>query len=126
VAPVLTTAVGRIRFAVGDHDDDDILLEGGVAQYKKLLAQQDWNEEATYRAAAGALAGFYAAQPVRISGGKAIDYKDRVPTWLAMAKGEIPYPWAADGSAIPVPVVTPQGPKVGLLTAGSDAARKLR
>jgi hypothetical protein len=124
VAPVLTTAVGRIRFAVGDHDDAALLLEGGLDQYASLLAQQGGDEVAAYRAVAGALAGFYGAQPVRISGGKSVDYSDRVPTWLAMAQGKTPYPFAADGSALPS--TTPGRAAIGTLTAGATAAAKLR
>jgi hypothetical protein len=126
VAPRLDQPVGRVMFAVGDHDDRDVLLEGGKPQYSKLLARCGGDEVATYQAAAAALAGFYAAQPVRISGSKAIDYSDRVPTWLAMAKGEIPYPWGRDGSAIVVTPATARQPQIGQLTAGTRAARRLR
>lgn len=123
MAPVLTTPVGRVRFALGDHDDTDVLLEGGEAQYTALLARFAGNEEACFRAAALALAGFYAAQPVRIgSAGDQIDYADRVPTWREMADGTYPYPFRPDGVA----AAPNRAPRLGAITAGANAGKKLR
>lgn len=122
MAPALTSAVGRLRFALGDHDAES-LLEGGDSQYRKLLAQCGGNELLAFRAAAGALAAYYAAQPVRISSsGKMLDYSDRVPTWRAMADGEVAYPFTPDGSA----AAGTGGPQIGQITAGTAAGGKLR
>ena len=124
MAPALATPVGRIRFAVGDHLDAELLLEGGASQYARVLAQVGGDEVAAFRAVAGALAAYYAAQPTRLSSaGKSIDYSDRVPLWRAQASGESPYPFNADGTAA---APSPNAPRIGALTAGADATKRLR
>lgn len=123
----LTTPIGRIRFAVGDHLDGELLLEGGASQYTRVLAQVGGDEVAAFRAVAGALAAFYAAQPTRLStSGKSVDYSDRVPLWRAQADGESLYPFSADGSAVAPGVAPGRSARVGQLTAGTNQARNLR
>ena len=97
--PDLTTAVGRVMFATGDHDSDEPLLPGGTAQYTAVLATFDGDEESAYRAACGALAAYYGAQPSSLSAsGKSLAWADRVKTWLSAAKGKAPYyPFGPDG-----------------------------
>lgn len=120
--PVLTTPVGRIRFAVGDHDATEPLLPGGAAQYAALLTLCANNEVVAFRAAAGALAAYYASQPTKLGGaGKSLDYRDRVVTWRAQAEGALSYPFGADGSASPV-----GAPTLAPISAGRDAWEALR
>lgn len=122
MAPALTTAIGRIRFAVGDHDDTEPLMQGGDAQYTALLTLCGGNEVVAFRAAAGALAAYYASQATRLSAsGKTLDYRDRVETWRAQAEGRAPYPFGADGSALPI-----GPPKIGNIAAGREAGEQLR
>jgi hypothetical protein len=98
--PDLTTAVGRLMFATGDHDSDDPLLPGGIAQYTATLAVFNGDEAAAYRAACGALAAYYAAQPSSLSAsGKSLSWADRVRTWRSAAAGAAPrYPFGGGSS----------------------------
>lgn len=119
MAVSLSTPVGRIRFALGDQGDESLLPDGD-AQYRKLLARFGNNEDATYQAAALALAAYYATQPIRIgANGKSLDYSERVPMWLRMGRGEIAYPYGADGSA----VVHGSTTTIGRLAAGKAVIR---
>ena len=97
--PDLTPAVGRLMFATGDHDSAEPLLPGGTAQYTAVLATFDGDEQAAYRAACGALATYYAAQPSSLSAsGKSLAWADRVATWRSAANGRAPlYPFVPGG-----------------------------
>jgi hypothetical protein len=92
----LATARDRIRLAVGDTDEADVLMPDGLGTYTTLLTQADADEVAAYRAAAGALAAYWATQPVSLSAsGKSLNWSERVSSWQAMANGSTPYPFAA-------------------------------
>jgi len=97
MAPSLTTAIGRIQFALGDHGTTS-LLEGGASQYADLLTLCGGDEATTFRAAAGALAAYYASKVDRLgSGGDTLQWSNRVKKWTDQASGKDAYPFAADG-----------------------------
>jgi hypothetical protein len=92
----LTTPRDRIRLAVGDTDSADVLMPDGLGTYTKLLTQAADDEIVAYRAAAGALAAYWATQPVSLSAsGKSLSWSERVKSWQAMASGETAYPFAS-------------------------------
>lgn len=95
----LTTAVGRVRFVVGDHDTADPLLDGGTTQYTALLTLCGDDEAAACRVAAGALLAQAEAQPSSITAsGKSLSYSRKL--WSELASGKKPYPFAPDGSGV--------------------------
>lgn len=124
MAPSLTTAVGRVRFALGDHDDDNLLLVGGLDQYAALLTLTGDDEAAAFRLAAGALAAYYAAQPSQFSTqGDAFTWAERVKKWTAQHKGAEPYPFTPDGEAGGATVFSAGGRRDdGYTTEGSEYA----
>lgn len=104
--PALTTAKDRIRFALGDTGTTSLLVPGGEATYAALLGLSS-DEAAVYRTAAGSLANYYSNQPNSVGGGgESVSWADRAAHWRRIAAGEVPYPFAADGSAIGSDVLT--------------------
>jgi hypothetical protein len=100
VAPALDEAAGRIRYAVGDVDDDAVLMppfgSGGLAVYDDLLTQYEDDEAAAWRAAASALYAYYATLPTSIgTGGKYLVWTARLDGWKAAMEGRMAYPFAA-------------------------------
>lgn len=111
MAADLSTAAGRVRYAVGDTDDTDVAMPpgstAGIAVYATLLTQHDDDEALAYRAAAGLLAAYWARQVTSLSSsGKSLTWAARVPSWQDMASGNTPYPLALVGGS-PEPPVTP-------------------
>jgi len=104
----LTTAAGRIRYAVGDQDEPPLLpaLTGAADPYAAVLAQAGGDEPTAFRTAARGLATYLMHEAISISAsGKSLSYDTaRVGRLLAMAAGSIPYPFDADGNAV-VPVL---------------------
>lgn len=102
----LSTAKDRIRFALGDTGATSLLVPGGETTYAALLALSS-DEAAVYRTAAGSLANYYSNQPNSVGGGgESVSWADRAAHWRAIAAGSVPYPFAADGSAIGADVLT--------------------
>lgn len=99
-APDLTTPLGRVRFALGDHGDTSLLV-GGDTQYTALLTLSGGNEEAAFRTAALGLATYYASKVSQLSSqGDSLTWANRVKQWNDQARGKAPYPFAADGTGI--------------------------
>lgn len=91
----LTTKRDRIRLGVGDTDDAAPLIPGGLSTYTALLSLNNGDEVATWRAAAGALAAYYATTPDRIaSAGDSLAWSARVSQWNRIADGLARYPYA--------------------------------
>lgn len=89
--PALSTALDRIKFALGDIGTSQLLSD---ATYITLLSSNANNEAATIRQAASALATYYATQPSSVSSnGSSVSWSERVAQWNKLALG------AAGGTA---------------------------
>jgi hypothetical protein len=107
----LTTAIGRIRSALGDAADPSLHPDGD-AWYAAILALADGNEPTAWRIAAQGLAMYLQTQATSAStGGRSVAYDQRrVDRLLAIASGVEDWPYTADGTArastfIPLEVV---------------------
>jgi hypothetical protein len=107
----LTTAVGRIRSALGDAADPSLHPDGD-AWYAAILALADGNEPTAWKIAAQGLAMYLQSQATSAAtGGRSVAYDSRrVNRLLAIAAGTEDWPFTADGTArattfIPLEVV---------------------
>jgi hypothetical protein len=96
----LTTAIGRIRSALGDAGDPS-LHPGGDAWYAAILALADGNEPTAWKIAAQGLAMYLQSQATSAStGGRSIAYDQaRIDRLLAIASGTEEWPYTATGTA---------------------------
>ena len=92
----LTTAVGRIRSALGDAGTPSLHPDGD-AWYAALLALVAGDEVAAWRAAAAGLALYLQQQAASATtGGRSIAYDPaRISRLLSIAAGAVPWPYAA-------------------------------
>lgn len=81
---LLTTAISRVRRAVGDTASPGLVPDETITAYVTL-----YGEAGAIRAVAGALAVEYAQQPgsVTLPNGLSASWRDRVTTWQAIASG---------------------------------------
>lgn len=96
----LTTAVGRIRSALGDAADPSLHPDGD-AWYAAILALAAGDEPTAWRIAAQGLALYLQTQATSAAtGGRSVAYDQRrVDRLLAIASGSEDWPYTATGTA---------------------------
>lgn len=116
-APDLLTAIGRIRFAVGDLGETS-LLPDGETQIADLLTFYGGAEATTYLAVASALLIYLEHDPTTLKAGDdSVTYtRARLK---AIAEGRVPYPFTSTASASTAFSVDAQRTD-GYTTSGSE------